>query len=132
MKTLGRMIYSMIICVKYFFFWGIITFFLMIPYGLIQENLSRPNVLVKTLDEKYDLKFDENGSFQSIANTDSSIYYAQDTLIITLFKNSYFHIFGELFIDEKFDPEDPGSCRPTLSRPGPGSTCPDYVRKLIQ
>ena len=55
-RLFGRMIYSIFICVKYYVYWAIITFFLIIPYGILQENMSRPNILIKTLDEKYDVK----------------------------------------------------------------------------
>ena len=39
------------ICVRYCGYWAIITFFLIIPYGVMQENMSRPNILIKTLEE---------------------------------------------------------------------------------
>ena len=141
------MIYSILICVKYYFYWAIITFFLIIPYGILQENMSRPNILIKTLDQKYDVKqldpgivilattwvtwrdlkpIQDIGSI-SIEQTGKSIYYDDYTLVTKIFKNAYFHIFGELFIDEKYDPQEPDQCKQTLSRPGPGVTCPDYV-----
>ena len=66
----------------------------------------------------------------TIESTGKPIYYDDYTLITKIFKNAYFHIFGELFIDEKYDPQEPDECKQTLSRPGPGVTCPDYVRPI--
>ena len=66
----------------------------------------------------------------TIESTGKPIYYDDYTLVTKIFKNAYFHIFGELFIDEKYDPQEPDECKQTLSRPGPGVTCPDYVRLI--
>ena len=69
-RLFGRMIYSIFICVKYYVYWAIITFFLIIPYGILQENMSRPNILIKTLDEKYDVKQLNPGKNMSILKDD--------------------------------------------------------------
>ena len=66
----------------------------------------------------------------TIESTGKPIYYDDYAKITRIFKNAYFHIFGELFIDEKYDPQEPDECQQTLSRPGPGNTCPDYVRLI--
>ena len=66
----------------------------------------------------------------TIESTGRPIYYDNYTLVTKIFKNAYFHIFGELFIDEKYDPHEPGEYKQTLSRSGPGVTCPDYVRSI--
>lgn len=32
------------------------SIFVILPYGVLQQNISRPNTLIKPLDEKYDIK----------------------------------------------------------------------------
>ena len=42
----------------------------------------------------------ENGTI-NVAKSGDTIYYNDYRVILNIFKTAYFHIFGELFIDEK-------------------------------
>jgi len=82
-----------------------------LPYGVLQQNISRPNALVKPLDNKYKIKMNEGG-FINVTRTEEGIYYKEWNVILNIFKSAYFHIFGELFIeDNEFDLSE---CQSTL------------------
>ena len=49
-----------------------------------------------------------------MSETDKSIYYGDYRVVLNIFKTAYFHIFGELFIDEKLHVMDPADCQSTL------------------
>ena len=89
--VLGRMIFSMMVCIRWFFYWfciSLVSFvakireiylnytnvcvprsglkilngkptqsiFVILPYGVLQQNISKPNSLIKPLDAKYKLE----------------------------------------------------------------------------
>ena len=49
-----------------------------------------------------------------MSETDKSIYYGDYRVVLNIFKTAYFHIFGELFIDEKIHELHPADCQSTL------------------
>ena len=55
----------------------------------------------------------ENGTI-NVAKSGDTIYYNDYRVILNIFKTAYFHIFGELFIDEKLHVMDPSECQSTL------------------
>ena len=85
------------------------SIFVILPYGVLQQNISRPNALVKPLDNKYKIKTNEGG-FINVTRTEEWIYYKEWNVVVNIFKSAYLHIFGELFI-ERFDPPE---CQSTL------------------
>lgn len=50
----------------------------------------------------------------NMSETGDSIYYGDYRVVLNIFKTAYFHIFGELFIDEKIHVMDPADCQSTL------------------
>ena len=59
------------------------------------------------------IQMNENGTI-NIAKSGDTIYYGDYRVILNIFKTAYFHIFGELFIDEKLHVMDPSECQSTL------------------
>lgn len=49
-----------------------------------------------------------------MSETNKSIYHGDYRVVLNIFKTAYFHIFGELFIDEKLHVMDPADCQSTL------------------
>ena len=87
------------------------SIFVILPYGVLQQNISRPNALVKPLDNKYKVKMDEGG-FINVTRSGEGIYYAEWNVIVNIFKSAYFHIFGELFLEN--NEFDQSKCQSTL------------------
>ena len=58
-------------------------------------------------------QMNENGTI-NVAKSGDTIYYDDYRVILNIFKTAYFHIFGELFIDEKLHVMDPSECQSTL------------------
>ena len=54
---------------------------------------------------------DEEG-FINITRTGEGIYYKEWNVIVNIFKSAYFHIFGELFIED--NEYDLSECQSTL------------------
>ena len=52
------------------------------------------------------------GGHIDITQTGEKIYYADVNVILNIFKSAYFHIFGELFMDD--NEYDPSQCQSTL------------------
>ena len=52
------------------------------------------------------------GGYIDITQTGEKIYYADVNVILNIFKSAYFHIFGELFMDD--NEYDPSQCQTTL------------------
>lgn len=52
------------------------------------------------------------GGFINVTKTGEGIYYTEYTVILNIFKSAYFHIFGELFLEENIN--DPSTCQSTL------------------
>ena len=71
------------------------------------------------------IQMNENGTI-NIAKSGDTIYYGDYRVILNIFKTAYFHIFGELFIDEKLHVMDPSECQSTL---GNGDT---YLVKNVE
>ena len=49
-----------------------------------------------------------------LTKSGKNIYYGDYRVVLNIFKTAYFHIFGELFIDEKIHTMDPADCQSTL------------------
>ena len=58
---LGKMVMSVVACLKVFFYWAIIAVFVWIPYAFLQHNVRYPNRFVKNYDSKFKLV---NGSWE--------------------------------------------------------------------
>lgn len=61
---------------------------------------------------EYYIKQNDDGSI-NVSETGNSIYYGDYRVVFNIFKTA-FHIFGELFIDEKLNDMDPSECQITL------------------
>ena len=74
---------------------------------------------MKPLDKKYKVKMDKGG-FINVTRSGEGIYYAEWNVIVNIFKSAYFHIFGELFLeDNEFDQS---KCQSTLGHGSQEST----------
>ena len=62
-----------------------------------------------------------------MSETNKSIYYGDYRVVLNIFKTAYFHIFGELFIEEKLHVMDPADCQNTL---GTGFEIRDVVSRV--
>ena len=58
---LGKMVMSVVACLKVFVYWAIIAVFVWIPYAFLQHNVRYPNRIVKNYDSKFKLV---NGSWE--------------------------------------------------------------------
>ena len=58
---LGKMVMSVVACLKVFGYWAIIAVFVWIPYAFLQHNVRYPNRVLKNYDSKFKLV---NGSWE--------------------------------------------------------------------
>ena len=54
----------------------------------------------------------DEGGFINVTRTEEGIYYKEWNVIVNIFKSAYFHIFGELFIED--NEYDLSECQSTL------------------
>lgn len=63
--TLGKMVSSVVACLKVFAYWAIIAVFVWIPYAFLQHNLRYPNRIVRNYDDNYRMENDTWIKYQS-------------------------------------------------------------------
>ena len=95
---LGKMISSIISCLRVFVLWAVVAVFIWFPYAITQHNLRYPNRIVNSFNKIYSWdktieKWDETGT----------VYSYEAMTLKKLLRDAFFNMFGELFIDQ-FDP----------------------------
>ena len=55
-------------CIKEMVGWAAVLAFLILPYGVLQRNSMKPNSFIRTLDQTWDVKFDEDGNFEDVGS----------------------------------------------------------------
>ena len=73
----------------------------------------RPPVVTNIDVANLRFKMRDDGGI-NMAESGKTIYFVDYRVVLNIFKTAYFHIFGELFIDEKIHQPDPTECQSTL------------------
>ena len=73
----------------------------------------RPPVVTNIDVANLRFKMRDDGGI-NMAESGKTIYFVDYRVVLNIFKTAYFHIFGELFIDEKIHQPDPTECQITL------------------